>query len=94
MNEPLRQRESEISVVLDSSCVLGTPVKTLAALQRRGVKIHISGLVLSELAVHFRDYDPRHEDNGDQRRWKARMKLFSDLLGDPPPFAPTHDPLD
>jgi hypothetical protein len=89
----MSRRTSEISVVLDSSCVLGTPRSALRALKRRGMKIHVSGLVLSELAVHFRDYDPRQDNDKHQRRWRARMKVLSELLGDPPPFAPTHDPL-
>jgi hypothetical protein len=82
-----------VTVVLDTSCLRGTPLPSLAALRSRGVAILVSGLALQEIAVHFRNYDPRRGDSENQRRWKARMKTLSNLLNGTPSFAPTHTPL-
>jgi hypothetical protein len=77
-------------LVLDTSCVRGTPRKALAALKARGFEIHVSGLALSELAVHFAHDDP---DVKEMEKLRARMVFIAALFDGPVRFAPTHGAL-
>jgi hypothetical protein len=76
-------------IVLDTSCVRGTSRAAIAALTARGLQVQISGLALSELAVHFASDAP---DASERERIaiRRRMGFLLDLFGGAVPLAPTH----
>src|SRR5690606_1837633 len=77
-------------VILDTSCVRGTPRWQLEELERRGFKIGISVLALDELLVYF-TADAQKDKKQEQLR--ARLSWFNEHFRGDVPLRPTHAPL-
>lgn len=77
-------------VVLDTSCVRGTPRWQLEELERRGFELGISVLALDELLVYF-TADAQKDKKQEQLR--ARLSWFNEHFGGDVPLRPTHAPL-
>lgn len=77
--------------VLDTSCVRGTSRGALQMLKARGFQLHVSGLALSELAVHLKTESA--EAGEKQARLRSRMRFLGEFFEGVVPLAPTHGPL-
>lgn len=79
-----------VRVVLDTSCVRGTPRAHLEALRASGVRLEVSTLAVDELAVRIVHAPPMGETPDRRGALRARMRFLGQLLGPPFPIAPTH----
>ncbi len=84
---------SSTDIVLDTSCVRGTPRVALRTLVRRGFRVQVSGLALDEMAVYFAQSRAGAAWERERTTLRARMNFLSGLLVGVPPIAPTHTPL-
>lgn len=77
-------------IVLDTSCVRGTPRELLSELMRRGCTLHVSSLAIFEIFVHI----AADETSEISQKLRARMRALSEISGRAVPYiAPTHVPL-
>ena len=76
-------------IVLDTSCVRGISRDALRMLKERGFEIHISGLALSEVAVHFASPVSEPTPSG-RNKLRDRIRFLSGFFGGVVPLAPTH----
>lgn len=79
------------SLVLDTSCVRGTSRGALQLLKQRGFQLHVSGIALLEMTVHFTGTDEYAIKQ--QERLRPRMRFLTELCGGVVPLAASHGPL-
>jgi hypothetical protein len=77
-------------VVLDTSCVRGTPKPTLAALIGAGLELRVSGLAIAELAVYFAERPVTSEDEKQRVGMSNRLAFLSTVIDTATGVAPTH----